>query len=147
MNDTILWLILLVVLALIEIATLGLTTIWFAVGALVATIVAALGGPLWLQIALFLIASILVLIFLRPIAVKFFNKDREKTNVESLIGMHAVVVGEIDNQSEQGQAKLNGLDWMARSMDEKITIPVGTVVTVVEVRGVKLIVEERKEEA
>ena len=147
MNDTILWLILLVVLALIEIATLGLTTIWFAVGALVATIVAALGGPLWLQIALFLIASILVLIFLRPIAVKFFNKDREKTNVESLIGMHAVVVGEIDNQSEQGQAKLNGLDWMARSMDEKITIPVGTVVTVLEVRGVKLIVDERKEEA
>ncbi len=147
MNDTILWLILLVVLALIEIATLGLTTIWFAVGALVATIVAALGGPLWLQIALFLIASILVLIFLRPIAVKFFNKDREKTNVESLIGMHAVVVGEIDNQSEQGQAKLNGLDWMARSMDEKIKIPVGTVVTVLEVRGVKLIVEERKEEA
>lgn len=147
MNDTILWLILLVVLALIEIATLGLTTIWFAVGALVATIVAALGGPLWLQIALFLIASILVLIFLRPIAVKFFNKDREKTNVESLIGMHAVVVSEIDNQSEQGQAKLNGLDWMARSVDEKITIPVGTVVTVLEVRGVKLIVEERKEEA
>lgn len=147
MNDTILWLILLVVLALIEIATLGLTTIWFAVGALVATIVAALGGPLWLQIALFLIASILVLIFLRPIAVKFFNKDREKTNVESLIGMHAVVVSEIDNQSEQGQAKLNGLDWMARSMDDKITIPVGTVVTVLEVRGVKLIVEERKEEA
>ncbi|NTV78695.1 MAG: NfeD family protein [Clostridiales bacterium] len=147
MNDTILWLILLVVLALIEIATLGLTTIWFAVGALVATIVAALGGPLWLQIALFLIASILVLIFLRPIAVKFFNKDREKTNVESLIGMHAVVVSEIDNQSEQGQAKLNGLDWMARSVDENITIPVGTVVTVLEVRGVKLIVEERKEEA
>lgn len=147
MNDTILWLILLVVLALIEIATLGLTTIWFAVGALVATIVAALGGPLWLQIALFLIASILVLIFLRPIAVKFFNKDREKTNVESLIGMSAVVVSEIDNQNEQGQAKLNGLDWMARSMDEKITIPVGTVVTVLEVRGVKLIVEERKEEA
>lgn len=147
MNDTILWLILLVVLALIEIATLGLTTIWFAVGALVATIVAALGGPLWLQIALFLIASILVLIFLRPIAVKFFNKDREKTNVESLIGMHAVVVSEIDNQNEQGQAKLNGLDWMARSVDEKITIPVGAVVTVLEVRGVKLIVEERKEEA
>ncbi len=147
MNDTILWLILLVVLALIEIATLGLTTIWFAVGALVATIVAALGGPLWLQIALFLIASILVLIFLRPIAVKFFNKDREKTNVESLIGMHAVVVSEIDNQNEQGQAKLNGLDWMARSSDEKIMIPVGTVVTVLEVQGVKLIVEERKEEA
>lgn len=67
--------------------------------------------------------------------------------MESLIGMSAVVVSEIDNQSEQGQAKLNGLDWMARSMDEKITIPVGTVVTVLEVRGVKLIVEERKEEA
>jgi membrane protein implicated in regulation of membrane protease activity len=42
---------------------------------------------------------------------------------------------------------LNGLDWMARSSDENITIPVGTVVTVLEVRGVKLIVEERKEEA
>ncbi len=146
MSDTILWLILLVVLALIEIATLGLTTIWFAAGALIATIVAALGGPLWLQIALFLITSILVLIFLRPIAVKFFNKDREKTNVESLIGMHAVVLSEIDNQNELGQAKLNGLDWMARSKDDNIKIPVGAVVTVLEVKGVKLAVEERKEE-
>lgn len=60
--------------------------------------------------------------------------------------MHAVVLSEIDNQNELGQAKLNGLDWMARSKDDNIKIPVGAVVTVLEVKGVKLIVEERKEE-
>lgn len=69
------WLIILAVLLVIEIATMGLTTIWFAGGALAALLVSVAGGPFWLQMVLFLAVSILLLIFTRPWAVKYLNKD------------------------------------------------------------------------
>lgn len=79
------WTVLLVVLVVIELVTMGLTTIWFAAGALVATIAAACNAPLFIQIALFLIVSVLSLVFTRPVAMKYFNRDRTRTNVESLM--------------------------------------------------------------
>ena len=126
----------------IEICTMGLTTIWFAAGALVATVAAALGAPLFLQIALFLIVSVLVLVFTRPIAVKYFNQDREKTNVESVIGKKGIVTGAIDNLQACGQVTLNGLEWTARAAVDDQKIPEGSVVIVREIQGVKLIVKE-----
>ena len=78
------WLVLLILFIVAELATMGLTTIWFAGGALIAAIAAALHAPLVLQVALFLIVSIVLLFFTRPIAVKYFNKDRVRTNVESM---------------------------------------------------------------
>ena len=140
------WLIALAVLVVIELATLGLTTIWFAAGALAATVAAALGAPLFLQIALFLIVSALVLVFIRPIAVKYFNQNREKTNVESVIGKKGIVTGGIDNLRGCGQVTLSGLEWTARSTVDEVTIPEGSVVVVREVSGVKLIVELLEEE-
>lgn len=145
MNLMLMWLVIFVVLVAIEIATMGLTTIWFAGGALLATIAAALGGPLWLQVALFIVVSAVLLFFTRPIAVKYFNKDRVRTNVESLIGKQAIVISEIDNLQGIGQVTVNGQEWTARSADDRIRIPVGSVVTILAVSGVKLIVEERKE--
>ena len=97
MNQVVFWLILLIILVAIEIATMGLTTIWFAGGAFVAIIAAALNTPLYVQITLFLIVSVVLLLFTRPIAMKYFNKDRIKTNAESLIGKQAVVTEDIDN--------------------------------------------------
>ena len=91
------WLILLIVAIVTEVITLGLTTIWFAGGALAAIFVAVLHGPLWLQIVLFFLVSLLLLFFTRPVAVKYFNKDRVRTNVESMIGKQAIVISEIDN--------------------------------------------------
>lgn len=141
MVEVVSWLVLLVVLVAVEIATMGLTTIWFAAGALVATIAAACGAPLFIQIALFLVVSVLMLVFTRPVAVKYFNKDRVKTNAGSLIGQKGIVTGEIDNIRGCGQVVLNGMEWTARSAFEKGSIPEGTVVLVKKINGVKLIVE------
>ena len=79
-NPVIVWLAILIILVVIEIFTLGLTTIWFAGGALVAILVAALGGPVWLQIIIAAVVSAVLLFFTRPIAMKYFNRDRERTN-------------------------------------------------------------------
>ena len=139
----VMWLILLGVLLVVEIITLGLTTIWFAGGALAAFLAALAGGPIWLQILLFIAVSVLLLVFTRPIAVKYMNKNVSKTNVDSLPGEKAVVIKTIDNLRGTGQAVVNGLEWSAKSKDETI-IDEGKVVKIVAVEGVKLVVEEEK---
>ena len=145
MNKVVFWLILLIILVAIEIATMGLTTIWFAGGAFVAIIAAALNTPLYVQITLFLIVSVVLLLFTRPIAMKYFNKDRIKTNAESLIGKQAVVTEDIDNLLAVGLVSINGQEWTARNVVDGMKIPKGTVVIVRAISGVKLIVEERRE--
>ncbi len=142
LNPVVIWLILLVILVVVEIFTLGLTTIWFAGGALVAIIIAALGGPVWLQILVAVIVSFALLVFTRPVAVKYFNKDREKTNAESLVGRQAIVVSEIDNLQGIGQVTINGMEWTARTIMDGKTVPVGAVVVIRGISGVKLLVEE-----
>ncbi len=145
MDYSIFWLIALVLSIVIEIATLGLTTIWFAGGALLAVIAAALGLPLVVQIVLFFAVSLLLLYFTRPVAVKYFNKDRVKTNAESLVGKQAIVISEIDNLQGIGQVTVPGMEWSARTAEDGMTIPVGSVVNIVAINGVKLIVELKKE--
>ena len=144
MNMTMIWLIILVVLVVIELLTMGLTTIWFAGGALAATLAALIGLPLAIQIVLFLVVSGLLLFFTRPIAVKYFNKDRVRTNAESLVGRQAIVISEIDNLQGVGQVNVGGMEWSARTRDENVTLPVGAVVIVLAIDGVKLIVEEKR---
>ena len=138
------WLVAMVALIVIELATLGLTTIWFACGALVAVVAAALDAPLLLQILMFVVVSFAVLLAVRPIAVKYFNKDRTRTNIESMIGRQAIVVSEIDNMQGIGQVTVNGMEWSARSTINELKIAVGHVVVIRAVDGVKLIVEENK---
>lgn len=144
MNMTTIWLIVFVVCIVAEIISMGLTTIWFAGGALVATVVAAIGAPLWLQIAVFAVVSLVLLYFTRPIAVKYFNKDRVKTNAESLVGKQAIVISEVDNLQGIGQVTVGGQEWSARTTEEGITLPVGSVVVIRAISGVKLMVEEKK---
>lgn len=145
MNMTVIWLAVLVALVVIELLTMGLTTIWFAGGALIATIASLFGAPLALQIILFLLVSALLLYFTRPVAVKYFNKDRVRTNAESLVGRQAIVISEIDNLQGIGQVNVGGMEWTARTRVDGVKLPVGTVTTVLAINGVKLIVEERKE--
>lgn len=145
MNMTVVWLIVLVVLVVIELITMGLTTVWFAGGALVAAIAAIFNAPFLLQVILFLVVSGLLLFFTRPIAVKYFNKDRVRTNAESLVGRAAIVISEVNNLQGIGQVSIGGMEWSARTKEDGITLPVGTVTTVLAINGVKLIVEERKE--
>ncbi|MBE5868270.1 MAG: NfeD family protein [Lachnospiraceae bacterium] len=138
------WLILLVILIIIEFVTMALTTVWFAGGALVAAVAALLGGPIWLQITLFVLVSLALLFFTRPVAVKYFNKARVKTNVESLVGKQAIVISEIDNLEGIGQVTVGGQEWSARSLDDAVKLPVGAVVYIREINGVKLMVEEKQ---
>ena len=87
----------------------------------------------------------MLLYFTRPVAVKYFNKDRVRTNAESLVGRQAIVISEIDNLQGIGQVSVGGMEWSARTRQDGIVLPVGTVTVVVAINGVKLIVEERKE--
>ena len=143
--EAICWLAVLIVLLLVEIATLGLTTIWFAGGALIACVAALLHASIWVQIVLFLVVSVLLLLFTRPVAVRYMNKNRTKTNVDSMAGKEAVVTEDIDNLKAQGVVQVNGLEWTARAENNQDVIPKGSVVEVTRVDGVKLIVRKREE--
>ncbi|NLK02915.1 MAG: NfeD family protein, partial [Clostridiales bacterium] len=91
------WLIILAVLILIEIITLGLTTIWFAGGALVAFIVSLFYDNLVLEVILFLLISLVLLYFTRPVVKKYFNSTRIRTNYSAIIGREALVTTTINN--------------------------------------------------
>ena len=136
-----LWLLAAAIFIIIEIVTLGLTSIWFAGGAIVAAIAAAFQVDLLIQLILFAVISAVLLIFTRPVARKHLTTKTVKTNVESLIGEEAIVKEEINNLEEQGVAVLNGQEWTARAMDNATIIPAGTKVTVQRISGVKLIVK------
>lgn len=141
MNLTI-WLIITGVLILVEIITLGLASIWFAGGALVAGIVAALGAHWLVQILVFAVVSLVLFIFTRPVATKHLMKDIEKTNADSLIGKEGIVKQAIDNLEETGVVKLQGMEWTARSADDS-KIAEGEQVIVERISGVKLIVTKK----
>ena len=136
------WLIVVAVLLVLEILTLGLTTIWFAGGAFVAFLAGICQAPLWIQILLFLVVSIILLVFTRPIAEKHLNNSREKTNVDSLVGKHGRVLEEIDNFNQTGRVMLNGMEWTARNISSEWKIPAGTKVEVMEIKGAHLVVQE-----
>lgn len=134
------WLIILAVMLVFEIISLGLTTIWFCVGAIGAAIAAALGFGIWVQILACFVLSVAAMALFRPIAMKFINKEKEKTNIDEVIGKAAVVTKKIDNEMSLGEVRLNGVEWTARSGDGRV-IPAGERVTVASVEGVKLIVK------
>ncbi len=135
------WLVLFLVLLAVEICTVTLTTVWFALGALAAVIVSLLGGELWLQVTVFLVVALLLLFFTRPIAMKFFNKGLVKTNVEEIIGKHVVVTKEVDNRKGQGEVMVKGLPWTARSVRDDLVLTENQIVEIKAVEGVKVIVE------
>lgn len=141
--NSIAWLTILAVLIFIEIITLGLTTIWFAGGALVAFIVSLFFDNLLVEIILFLVVSLLLLYFTRPYVIKYFNPKRIKTNYEGVVGKEALVTITIDNIKAEGQVIVDGQEWTARSSEGNI-IEKGTRVMVQDISGVKLIVIKKE---
>ncbi|MBE5901153.1 MAG: NfeD family protein [Lachnospiraceae bacterium] len=134
------WLVALVVLVLIELATLGLTTIWFAGGAFVALLANLLGLSPIVQIVLFIIVSVLLLALTRPVAIRHLNENRTRTNAESLIGRTGFVLEEIDNLKATGCVSVDGQEWTARCSSDDAVITKDQVVTIEAIQGVKLIV-------
>lgn len=135
----IVWFIFLVIFVLAEAATVTVISLWFAAGALVAMIVSMLGGPVWLQILLFIVVSFALLWMLRPILKKFYTPKLTRTNVDAVIGKVGITMMPIDNNMAQGKVKLEGMEWSARSTsgDE---IPENVQVRIDRVEGVKLFV-------
>ena len=142
MTNTMVWLAAMIVLIIIEIVTVGLTTIWFAIGALVAIIVSMLGGGILLQMTVFLLVSLGMLIFTRPLAIRYINNTRTRTNYEGIIGKIVRITQDVDNISEKGCAVVNGQEWTVRSADDSVRIVTGSLAKIVDIRGVKLIVEK-----
>ena len=143
--DVIVWLILVAIMLVIEICTMGLTTIWFGLGAVVAAVAAGCSAPVWLQIVLFSAVSVAVMLLVRPFALKFMNKNRARTNIDELIGQEVVVIETIDNPKGTGRVRLRGVEWMARSAAGEVIGP-DDVVTIESIAGVKLIVRRKAEQ-
>ena len=140
------WLILLVGFLAVEAACpIHLVSIWFAVGALIATVVSLLNGPVWLQIVLFLAVSGGLLALLWPMVRKYLNPDLTRTNVDSIIGSEGYITAAVDNVAATGQVKLGGMEWTARSTSGD-PIPAGALVKVDRVEGVKVFVTPVKVE-
>ena len=116
---TIAWLGLLIILLIIEIITVGLTSIWAAGGALAALILNILGLSLVWQVIAFFAVTFVLLIFTRPFAVRFINTQREKTNYEGIIGKTIRIAERVDNIRQTGMAVVNGQEWTVRAEDEQ----------------------------
>jgi len=138
------WLALLILFSIGEAITVGLTSVWFAVGALGALLCALVGGNIWLQIGVFLALSGLALALVRPLAKKFLTPGYSATNADRVIGQEAVVTQSIDNLKGQGQVNIAGQTWTARSQDDAV-IPEGTLVRVLRIEGVKVFVIPKEE--
>lgn len=136
---TIVWALFFVAFVIVELATIQLVSIWLAVSSLVSMFMSMFNAPFWSQILVFAVLAALLLLLTRPVVNKML-KSVKPTNADLDIGASATVIESIDNLQGKGRAKLNGVDWSARSFDDS-EIPEGTVVTVKEIDGSKLVVK------
>lgn len=141
LSPVFIWLALMVIFIVIEIITVGLSSIWFAGGALAALLAALAGFPLPVQGILFFAVSFVLLFFTRPFAMKYVKPHNIKTNYEEVIGKEVQVTGRIDNRAGTGTAVFNGQEWSARSTEDNTVFEAGETAKVEEVRGVKLFVK------
>lgn len=136
------WLVLAIVLAITELVTAGLTTIWFSVGALASLLLVLCGvDNITVQIVVFVLVSLVSLIATRPLVKKYINKKVQPTNADRCIGKEAFVTEEINNILSKGAVKINGIEWSARSEDNSV-IENGAKVKIISIDGVKVIVQK-----
>lgn len=143
-NMTTVWLLLLILFVVAELFTMALFTVWLALGALLALILYLAGIPLWGQLAGFFVVSVVMLLFIRPFAVRLFNREKAYNNKEDLIGRDVIVVSEVDSRYGTGQIIVDGQFLSAGARDPKERLPVGSVGTVVATKGSKIIVKGKK---
>ena len=124
------WLVAMVVFIVLELSTVSLTSIWFALGALAALVSALFHAPIWLQVFWFFAVSILALVVTRPLVKKFNNSNTVATNADMVIGQTCVVMEPISNLSETGAVKVGGKVWTARSNDGAVFAPGERVIAV-----------------
>ena len=137
------WLILGIILAIIEAATVQLVAIWFSLGAVAAIIPALMGAPNWVPFLVFFAVSAASMLCTRPFVKRCLRVKQERTNADRVIGQTGIVVQQIDNDRAQGRVAVMGLDWSARTQNGEV-LAEGARVTVLEIDGVKLIVKQQE---
>lgn len=138
MEQWLIWLILVILLALIEVATINLTTIWFVVSGIIALIASLFIGNYIIQFGIFVIVGVILLITTKPFLTKFIKLHKVRTNVDIIIGMIGVVTEKI-SKNKDGEVKVDGKIWTAYADN---TIKKGDLVKVLEIKGVKIKVEK-----
>jgi membrane protein implicated in regulation of membrane protease activity len=133
------WLFVIVAAIVMEAATVALVSIWFVPSACIAMILALCDVALWIQLLVFFAVFIILMIALKPVFKKNIGLKIVPTNADTVIGMQAVVTESIDNLRAQGQVKVRGQVWTARSSDEKTIYEAGEIVSVLAIEGVKLV--------
>lgn len=141
---TYIWLAILIVSILVEAGTMGLVSIWFAAGALIAWALAMFEVSEWIQCLVFVLVSGLLLFFTRPLVKKYVTPKIQPTNVDAILGREAVVSRAIRPLEGTGQVKVGGQIWSARTDEQTDCIPEGTIVTILRVEGVKLFVRPKQ---
>ena len=144
--EAIIWLAAMVIFMAAEAMTVTLVSIWFAVGALGAILVALLGGGLSLQVTVFLALAVVLLMGLRGVVRKHFTPRLTKTNIDSVVGATGIVITPVNNIAALGQVQINGMEWSARSTTGS-HIPAGALVKVDKIEGVKVLVSLAEETA
>lgn len=143
-NMTTIWLILLIIFMAIELLTMSQLTVWFGIGSIAALIIYLVGLPLWVQITAFAVLSLLLLLFLRPVTVRLFNMERRDTDKEELLGRDVIVVSEVDNRFGTGQITIDGHHLSASTKDPTERLPVGSIATVVDIKGARMVLKGKK---
>ena len=144
-REAIVWLALFVILLIVELLTVGLTSIWFAGGALAALILELLGVDFIWQIGAFILVSFVLVYFTRAFVVKYINAHHEKTNYEQAVGKIVKITQRVDDLAQTGKGILDGMEWTVRT-DSKEVLEKDTLARVIRISGVKLIVEPYKED-
>jgi membrane protein implicated in regulation of membrane protease activity len=142
MDAWVIWVIAACVFAAGEIATTSFFLGPFAVGAVVAAILAALGAGWAVSTIAFLVISVLVLLTLRPVARRHLRSGPPlRTGAAALVGESAIVLERVSNDEGVGVVRLNGEVWTARAFDEDRVIDAGEKVHVIEIRGATAMVD------
>ena len=139
------WIGVLVLAVIMEAATMQLTSIWFAIGALCAWIVSIIKGPVWLQIAVFILVTALTVLITRPLALKYLKPKTQKTNADAVPGKEGIVVAEVRPMEGIGQIKVEGMIWSAKPENGTDHFDVGDRVKVVRIEGVKAVIRPLQE--
>jgi membrane protein implicated in regulation of membrane protease activity len=140
--EVIIWFIVIILAALIEMNTMDLSSIWFSVGALLSFILAIAGAPLWVQLLVFILVSLILLSFVRPLAKKYLQSNIVHTNTDRLIGKVATCT-KVIAVGDRGEVKIDGKYWMAVTPGKE-DIDIDEKVEVLAVEGVKLVVDKIK---
>ena len=135
-----LWLAVIIAAIIVKAVTSQLVSIWFVGGGIAALIASIFDAPFWLQLTSFVVITGILLVATRPMVNKMLAFKKESTNADRYVGKEGIVIEQIDNTAAQGQVKVLGNIWTARSADGSV-IPVGANVTVLRIEGVKLLVE------